>query len=143
MGVDKFKLDSNVNESVYSDKILDNKKIILTINKIIEKEIKPILSVSTFSEGKLSYTPDELIDGDDIFENGHDIFLSFHVPYEDRISTEEIKKRLDFPFDLNVYMVRKKEEYHVNQYYVLSYNIDEMLKTDFVRSLKGIDKFNI
>ena len=55
----------------------------------------------------------------------------------------EDMKQLKFDFDFNVLLHKTQEDYHVNQRYVLSYNLQEMLKSSFGKSLSGIDKFNL
>jgi len=129
-----------VNEKLSKKELFDHEKIIKSLNRIIKDKVGFNLLPSTyidFDESKV-----KRIIGDTYNkEDGHDLFISFTFPRSNGVI--DIKKRLNFPFDFNVYAIEPEEEYHVNQEYIISYNLEEMLNSPIGKSLQGVNKYKL
>lgn len=128
-----------INESL-KDKLTQNKSIVKAFNKIIEDEFQ-INSISTYTRDKFPY-PNRIFNNEKMSPD-HNIILHFYIPSGEAINVTDAKRRLNLELDLEIYLIEKEEDYHVNQGYALTFKLDDLLESDLGKSLKGTIKYKL
>jgi hypothetical protein len=119
-----------------------NKEEVSELNNIIKDKLNLEWAPNAYSKERM-HDYNKYENGEVLKKCNHDVFCIFFMKDFESLTVDQIKEKLVLDFDYIILQKNKEPGHYGNTVYSFSCKLKDLLKSNIIKSLRGINKYNL